>query len=281
MAGRKKKDCSLWVGTSGYSYVEWIDAGFYPPGTKSAHMLPHYVNAFPTVELNFTWYQMPKAQVLERMRVQVSPAFRFAVKLTRTLTHEVAPDQWQDQVRQYRDGIAPLLQARQLAAVLVQLAPYFDRTRSHRRYLAELLDELAGLPVAIEFRHRSWAKDRVFTELEERRVTLVAVDAPDLPNLFPRLDVVTNPDFFYIRFHGRNTQGWRSGNMQKKFDYHYSAAELAGWTDDRTLAMGTQAQTGYFFFNNHVRGQATENARQLMGQLTGRGAAVVSKLPEK
>ena len=276
MGGRKKEGSALWVGTSGYSYAEWIDAGFYPPGAKSAHMLSHYIKSFPTVELNFTWYQMPKAPTLERMRSQVPPEFRFAAKLTRTLTHEVVPTQWQDQVRQYRDGIAPLLQARQLAAVLVQLAPGFDRTRSNRQYLGALLDELAGLPVALEFRHRSWAQDRVFAELEQRRVALVAVDVPELPNLFPRLDVVTNPDFFYVRFHGRNVSGWRSGNMQKKFDYHYSAAELSEWADVLASGMGEKARTGYFFFNNHVRGQATENARQLIGQLSAQGAAVVS-----
>ncbi len=275
MSGRKKEGRPLWIGTSGYSYVEWVEAGFYPPGVKSAHMLSHYVNVFPTVELNFTWYQMPKAQALERMRAQVPPAFRFAAKLTRTLTHEVDPDQWRDQVRQYRDGIAPLLQAGQLAAVLVQLAPFFDRTRAHRTYLAALLDELAGLPVAIEFRHRSWAQDRVFAELEKRRVTLITVDAPDLPGLFPRLDVVTNPDFFYVRFHGRNTRGWRSGNMQKKFDYRYSTEELSEWTDGGALALYRQAGSGYFFFNNHVGGQATENARHLLQQLTGRGAVVL------
>ena len=66
----------------------------------------------------------------------------------------------------------------------------------NRQYLAALLDELAGLPLAVEFRHASWAADRVFAELERRRVVLVAVDAPDLPALFPTLDVVTNPDAF-------------------------------------------------------------------------------------
>jgi uncharacterized protein YecE (DUF72 family) len=214
----EKNEGKILIGTSGYSYAEWVDAGFYPPGTKSAHMLAHYAGVFPATELNFTWYQMPKAQVLERMRGQVPPGFRFAAKLTRTLTHEVSSDEWRGEVVRYREGIAPLLQSRQMVAVLVQLAPYFNRSLENRKYLASLLDELAGLPLAVEFRHRSWADDRVFAELERRKVTLVAVDEPDLPGLFPALDVVTNPDLFYVRLHGRNVQGWRSGNMQKKFD---------------------------------------------------------------
>jgi uncharacterized protein YecE (DUF72 family) len=257
-----KTDKKILVGTSGYSYAEWVDAGFYPQGTKSAHMLAHYAGVFPVTELNFTWYQMPKAQVLERMRGQVPPGFRFAAKLTRTLTHEVAPDEWRREVEKYREGISPLLQSRQLVAILVQLAPFFDRSPANRQYLAALLDELAGLPLAVEFRHRSWANDRVFDELSRRKVTLVTVDAPDLPGLFPTLDVVTNPDLLYLRLHGRNIQGWRSGNMQKKFDYSYSDEELDGMRETISR-MAREFRSGVVFFNNHVRGQAVENAQRL------------------
>ncbi len=259
------------VGTSGYSYTEWVDAGFYPPGTKAGHMLPLYARLFPVAELNYTWYQMPKAHAFERMLRQVPPAFRFAVKLTRTLTHEVDPAQWRGQVAQYRDGIAPLVLTGQLAAVLLQLPPSFDRTPDRRRYLAALLDRLQGLPVAVEFRHVSWATDRVFAELENRGTTLVAVDAPDLPHLFPRLDVVTNPELFYVRFHGRNAAGWRSGNMQKQFDYDYGEAELQEWVAQRIVPMAGRSRSGLIFFNNHVRAQAPANARRLARMLAAEG----------
>jgi len=108
--------CPILVGTSGYSYAEWADAGFYPPGTKAGEMLPLYARQFGITELNFTWYQMPKAPAVERMRRLAPPGFRFAAKLTRTLTHEVDPGQWRGQAAQYRDGIGPLLQAQQLCS---------------------------------------------------------------------------------------------------------------------------------------------------------------------
>jgi uncharacterized protein YecE (DUF72 family) len=259
------------MGTSGYSYTEWADAGFYPPGTPSGRMLPFYARHFETTELNYTWYQMPKAAAVERMRRLVPAEFRFAAKLTRTMTHEVDPGQWRGQAARYRDGIAPLVQARQLAAVLLQLPPGFRRTPANRHYLAALLDELAGLPLAVEFRHASWATDRVFAELERRRTTLVAVDEPDLPGLFPRLDVVTNPELFYVRFHGRNARGWRSGNMQHQFDYDYGCSELRQWADGPITTMAQQAAGGVLFFNNHVRAQAPRNAMQLMKLLVERG----------
>ena len=263
--------CQLLIGTSGYSYTEWVEAGFYPASTKSGHMLPLYARRFPITELNYTWYQMPRAEAVERQRQLAPPGFLFAAKLTRTLTHDIDPKHWQDQISQYRNGIAPLIQAGQLVAILVQLPPSFDRTSANRNHLATLLDVLYGLPLAVEFRHRSWAEDRVFAELERRRVTLVNVDVPDLPYLFPALDVVTNPDLFYIRFHGRNAKGWRSGNMQLQFDYNYADTELSEWVETRIDPMSSRATKGVLFFNNHVKGQAPRNAERMVEILANRG----------
>jgi uncharacterized protein YecE (DUF72 family) len=252
--------CHLLFGTCGYSYLEWADSGFYPAGTKTQAMLSTYGRSFSAVELNYTWYQMARAEPLRRM-VEKAPAhLQFGAKLTRTLTHE-RDDNWRRELHAYRDGIEPL--RHRLLAILVQLPPGFDRTITHRRYLAELLDGLAGLPVAVEFRHRSWAIDKVFAEFEHRRVSLVMVDAPELPDLFPPLAVVTNPELFYVRLHGRNLAGWRSGSMQKKFDYDYRAAELRQWCDTMLAPMARQASRGIIFFNNHVRAQAPRNALML------------------
>ncbi len=267
-------DCVLFVGTSGYSYTEWTEAGFYPAGTKSGKMLSLYAGHFPVTELNYTWYRMPEAQTVERQREQAPPGFQFAAKLTRTLTHEIDLQHWAGQADAYREGIFPLMQAGQLAAVLVQLPPFFDRSASNRKYLAALLDKLDGLPVAVEFRHRSWANDRVFAELERRRVTLAGVDEPNLPDLFPALDVVTNPDLFYIRFHGRNVGGWRSGNMQIQFDYNYSDDQLHEWIKKRIEPMSRQARRGIIFFNNHVRAQAPKNADRMIDLLIEEGLSV-------
>lgn len=267
MAGTLSLPENLFVGTSGYSYGEWIDSGFYPEGTHSSNMLDVYTQVFQTTELNYTWYQMPKAPAIERMCAKVPQNFKFAAKLTRTMTHEIKKDAWQKEALLYRQGIAPLIQSEKLLCILIQLPPYFKRSPDSRTYLAALLDELAGLPVAVEFRHDSWANDRVFSELERRSVTLVSVDEPDLPGLFPRLDVVTNPDLFYVRFHGRNKKGWRSGNMQKQFDYDYADWELKKWADTITSAMMHNARVGGIFFNNHVRGQAPRNALRLIDLL--------------
>lgn len=267
LSGKTGPACELRVGTSGYSYTEWIQSGFYPQDTPAGKMLPAYARQFSVTELNHTWYQMPQAEMLERQRQMVGPDFLFAAKLTRTLTHEVDPLAWRAQAQAFRRGLAPLVQARQLAAVLVQLPPAFDYAVPHRRYLNDLFTELAGLPLAVEFRHKSWLHDTVFAGLAERRVTLVAVDEPQLPDLLPPLSIVTNPDLFYVRFHGRNARGWRSGNMQLQFDYAYPNAQLREWVDERIRPMAEHARRGVLFFNNHVRGQAPRNAQALLALL--------------
>ncbi|MFH2059178.1 MAG: DUF72 domain-containing protein [Pseudomonadota bacterium] len=261
------KPSSLFIGTSGYSYGEWIDSGFYPEGSHSSSMLDFYTKIFETTELNYTWYQMPKAPAIERMCAKVPDHFKFAAKLTRTMTHEIKKTQWEKEVLFYRQGIEPLVRSGKLLCVLIQLPPYFIRSVNHRNYLAALLDELSGLPLAVEFRHDSWVNDKVFSELSKRNVTLVSVDEPDLPGLFPRLDQITNPDLFYIRFHGRNAGGWASGNMQKQFDYDYSDTKLREWADIIKTNMIPHARSGGIFFNNHVRGQAPKNALRLIDLL--------------
>lgn len=255
-------DSPVYVGTCGFSYPEWIDAGIYPLGTKSAQMLGRYRQLFPVVELNYTWYQMVRAETVERMLAGDGATLLYCAKLTRTMTHEIADD-WQTQADLYCRGIKPLLASGRLFGVLVQLPPFFRRTPENRSYLARLFDALHSLPLAVEFRHRSWALDSVFKGLTERRITLVSVDGPPLPDLFPALDVVTNPDLFYLRLHGRNSHGWRSGSKQQQFDYDYTEDELRQWSRDRIPSMRAACHAGVILFNNHVAGQAVRNAQTM------------------
>jgi uncharacterized protein YecE (DUF72 family) len=263
--------CPVLLGTCGYSYTEWVDSGFYPAGTRTGEMLALYGRVFATVELNYTWYQMARAEAMTRLAAQAPAHLRFAAKLTRTMTHE-RDDGWRDQLKRYRQGIAPLRE--RLVAILVQLPPSFDRTTANRRYLAELLDGLQDLPVAVEFRNSGWAVDSVFRELERRRVTLVTVDTPPLPGLFPTLDVVTNPALLYVRFHGRNSGGWRSGNMQLQFDYDYGVDELRQWRSQWLEPLVRQAERGVIYFNNHVRAQAPRNGQRLAQMLAEHGSVL-------
>ena len=255
-----REPARIWVGTSGYSYTGWVNAGFYPPESKPRELLTFYARRFALTELVQTWHQTPQASALELQRLQVPSSFLFCAKLCRSLTHEEPTDLWRKQAAAFRHGLAPLIQTGQLAAVLVELPVWFDRSVAHRRRLADLLDELEGLPVAVEFRQGSWNTDRVFAELEKRGVALSSLDAPDLPGIFPPLGVVTNPEFFYIRFHGRNARGWREEKKAAQFDYSYGENELREWVEKRISVMAERTRRGIVVFNNHVHGQAPQNA---------------------
>jgi uncharacterized protein YecE (DUF72 family) len=143
----------VYIGACGFSCSEWIEAGVYPAGTRSAEMLGLYSQIFPVVELNYTWYQMIRAETVERMLASHRDLL-FCAKLTRTMTHEIAED-WRAQAALYRQGVQPLLDSGRLLSVLMQLPPFFRRTPDNRTYLAHLLDCLHPLPLTVEFRHRS------------------------------------------------------------------------------------------------------------------------------
>lgn len=105
----------VWIGTSGYVYREWVGA-FYPRGTSSASMLTHYAHRFPLVELNFSYYQVPRAQQFVRMLARVPADFRFIVKAHRSLTHEFDGDA----IRAFASSLQPLREAVRLVSVLCQ-----------------------------------------------------------------------------------------------------------------------------------------------------------------
>lgn len=106
-------------------------------------------------------------------------------------------------------------------------------------------------------------KNKLITKIMEEMKFTKKAATESVEQLMEIIKSVTNPEFFYIRFHGRNAAGWRSGNMQIQFNYDYSDAELSEWVEKRIMIMADQAKAGYLLFNNHVRGQAPRNAQSM------------------
>ncbi len=249
------------VGTSGYSYRDWVGP-VYPQGTPQSAYLRLYTEMFPVVELNFSFYRQPEPAMLERMIETSEGRLGFAIKAFREMTHEVAPDRFEAVTDQFRAGIRPLAAANKLRAVLLQFPYSFHYTRPNREYLARLVDRMAGHPLAVEFRNSEWFHQRVFDGLKQFAVALVSVDEPKLPKLPPPVTEVTAP-LGYVRLHGRNAEKWWDGDNQTRYDYTYSDDELREWLP-RLASMAQNAAQLLVFFNNHWRGQAAENAKRLM-----------------
>jgi uncharacterized protein YecE (DUF72 family) len=255
------------VGTSGYSYDDWVGP-FYPQGTAKQDFLQHYAAQFPVVELNFSYYQQPSARTLERM-ISVTPdGFRFALKAHKSMTHEIG-ETWLKDIEAFREGVRPLVEAKKLAAVLLQFPYSFAYSPESRVRLATLCEKLSGLPLAVEFRKSEWLKEQVFQGLRERGVSLVSVDEPDLPQLL-RPTTETTGGFGYVRFHGRNKEKWWTGDNASRYDYLYSASELHDWVD-RIRSIVQRVPLLLIFFNNHWRGNAAKNAREMRMLLEEQG----------
>jgi uncharacterized protein YecE (DUF72 family) len=184
---------NLYVGTSGYSYKEWKGT-FYPEDLPAKRMLHYYAERFRTVEINNTFYRMPKASVLEAWAAEVpSPPvdFKFVLKAPQRITHIQRLKEAADLVS-YLLEVAGVLEER-LGPLLFQLPPNFKKD------VPRLRDFLALLPrerrAAFEFRHQSWFDDEVFTLLREHQAALCIAEAED------KLDVpfVSTADWGYLR----------------------------------------------------------------------------------
>jgi uncharacterized protein YecE (DUF72 family) len=254
---------SVLVGTSGYSYRDWVGP-VYPQGTSQRDFLSFYASEFNMVELNFSFYAQPRPMVLESMLGRVGEDFQFAIKGHRSLTHEKAGSRREEATR-FRTGISPLVDASRLAAVLLQFPYSFHYTPSSRKHLDHVCRLLEGLPVAVEFRNSEWQRDSVIHELEERQVGFVNVDEPELPRL-PKPSETVTADVCYLRFHGRNRKNWWQGDNNSRYDYLYSETELKDWLV-RIINMMKKSRLLIIAFNNHFRGQAVRNARQLKSLL--------------
>ena len=127
--------------------------------------------------------------------------------------------------------------------------------------------ELGGLPLAVEFRHRSWDVPALPAWSTKHGLTVSGVGVPDLPQLFPD-GPRWGGDTVYARLHGRSAEAWYAGG-QARYDYDYPPEELERWADGLRQAAADGATRGLVFFNNCVGIQATENARRLTELMAG------------
>jgi uncharacterized protein YecE (DUF72 family) len=164
----------LRAGTSGYSYKEW-KGPFYPEKLAAREMLRFYAERLPAVEINNTFYRLPKASVLESWAEQVPPDFRFAVKASRRITHFKRLVDAGDETAYLLDTLRTL--GERLGVVLFQLPPNLRADRDRLESFLSLLPE--GTPAAFEFRHESWLEEPLLAPLRDRGFALVAVDAVD------------------------------------------------------------------------------------------------------
>lgn len=211
----------FYVGTSGFAFKEW-KGPFYPADLADAAMLGFYATRFPAVEINNTFYRMPREKNLLEWAAQVPEDFRFALKASQRITHHARLRDVGEMVG-YLARTASVLAAR-LGPTLFQLPPGFKKD------LPTLGAFLEALPkryrAAIEFRHPSWLEDDVFDALRARDVALCLADHDDFAT-----PPVATASWGYARLHR----------------IAYDSAGLDAWAE--TLR-GQPWSEGYVFFKH-------------------------------
>jgi uncharacterized protein YecE (DUF72 family) len=241
------------IGCSGWNYQAWRGR-LYPQGEPQRRWLELYAERFDTVEVNSTFYRLPRREAVQAWVQQTPADFLFAVKASRYLTHIRRLHGLKDGIARLYEPLEPLQIAHRLGPVLWQLPENFHRDD-------ERLDEwLAALPAdrhTIEFRHPSWFVGPVMAALRAHGVALTIADHPQ--RRFQSHEATAN--WRFVRFH-YGAQG-RDGN--------YSAAELGTWA--RRIAAWRARTEVFAYFNNDWNGYAPANARTLARRLRRAGSA--------
>jgi len=192
------------IGTSGYSYPEW-KGNFYPEKIAAKDMLRYYAERFPTVEINNTFYRMPKEDLLDGWAEQVPETFTFVLKASQRITHIKRLKEVGEELG-YLVRVASTLGPR-LGPLLFQLPPNFRKDVPRLRSFLEAMPEPRR--VAIEFRHGSWFDDDTFQALRDHAAALCIADTGEEP----AAPVVATTDWGYLRLRRED----------------FSDADLAGW----------------------------------------------------
>ncbi len=222
------------VGTSGFSYKEW-KGSFYPEDLPASEMLRFYSSRLSTVEINNTFYRMPKAELLAQWAEQVPDGFAFALKAPQRITHFRRLKEAGDSV-DFFFRVASTLGDR-LGPTLFQLPPNFQKD------LSRLTDFLGTLPTAsrcaFEFRHPSWFEEPVYQALGDARCALCLAEDEELST--PRIA----------------TTGWGYLRLRRQ---DYGEDRLRDWG----ATIGSQPwDEAFVFFKHEEEGKGTELADRL------------------
>jgi uncharacterized protein YecE (DUF72 family) len=305
------KKSAVRIGTASWTDPTLVKSGrFYPPGANSAEArLRFYASQFPIVEVDSSYYFIPRQEQAGLWVDRTPPDFVFNVKAFSLLTghptrRKAIPEDLEDEIdpkhresqrvypghlssdavaelwRRFHDVLLPLDSAGKLGAVLMQYPEWFTPKHANREELRALRERLPGYQVCVEFRNRTWLdddKDRTLKFLAEEGLPLVCVDMPQgFRSSMPPLAEVTAPDLAVVRFHGRDREAWqhKGPTATPRFRYLYKERELREWVP-KVEHLSEGARNVHVLLNNCYRDHAVVNARQLTDLLSAEHPTLV------
>ncbi len=238
------------MGCSGWIYPHWRGR-FYPEKLAVKRWFAFYAEHFDTVEINNSFYRLPKPETFDGWAAQAPPGFRYAVKANRFLTQAKKLKDCEEPMARMMPAFRHLGET--LGPVLYQLPPRFKINLERLEAFLELVPK--DLVNVFEFREKSWYDDRVFALLERYGASFCAHDMPgsDSP------DLAVGP-VAYVRFHGGEGKYWG----------RYSEERLLRWTD-WMIAEVRAGRAVWAYFNNDAEAHAVEDALTLKAMLRQAG----------
>ena len=236
------------IGTSGFFYRHWKGI-FYPEGLPQKKWLEFYANSFGTLELNNTFYRLPRKSTVKGWVNRTPDNFVFSVKGSKFITHTKRLRNVEKSVQLFMQRA--LLFENKLGVILFQLPPSMKKDAVLLKNFLSLLNK--NKRYAIEFRHKSWLSDEIYTTLKEYNIAFCISDTPQ----YPYAEVVT-ANFSYIRLHGHTVL--YASDYTKNQVTHY-ANLIKKWNKNNIQA--------YIYFDNDFSGYAIKNALQLKKLLSG------------
>jgi uncharacterized protein YecE (DUF72 family) len=167
----------VWLGCSGWAYPSWKPE-FYPAKTSPKRMLEFYATRLNSVEVNYTFRQLPSAATVESWLAQTGAEFRFSFKAPQRITHIKRLKECEEALSSFYAALLPVIQANRLGVVLFQLPPNFKADVAR---LESFLEAAAGsLRIAFEFRHTSWFTEEVFDRMRKHQAALCVAESDEL-----------------------------------------------------------------------------------------------------
>lgn len=279
------------VGTSGWSYRDWVGP-LYPAGTDAGEYLETYARSFTAVEVDSTFYGIPRRSTVEKWAQATPPGFLLVPKVPGVITHgtdarridvdRVLRDE-AGQLDVFLETLEPL--GEKLGPVIFQL-PYFRvgalDVRDFLERLARILDRVPGeVRAAVEVRNKNWVTTDYLTLLEKRGAAAVMVDHPYMPPPLHQLRVgMVTADFAFIRLLGdrravdRKTKTWDRTVVDR-------GNRLADWAEViDAISRDAGLEDVFVFANNHFAGHGPATCCELAAKLRERGVDPGPTAPE-
>jgi uncharacterized protein YecE (DUF72 family) len=251
------------IGSAGWSYPDWSGIVYPDPLPKGFDELAFLARFVDCIEINSSFYRPPAPSMSESWARRTPDRFVFTAKVWERITHDREPFTAAD-ARLYQEGLAPLLAAGKLGALLFQFPWFFKDEPAARDRIRRAVDALRGwAPLVIELRHASWLQALDF--LRGLELNFCNIDQPKSSTSITGTRIVTGP-IAYIRLHGRNAKAWfsKGADRDQKYDYLYSREELREWEE---AIREIEAEKLFLILNNHFQGKGLANAFMLMRAL--------------